>query len=275
MNEVSKDEIVEGLKKGGIQKGDILFLHTSLKSFGTKIEGGPNGLIEGILTAVSPGGTLAAPTHSHPLENEPFNPDTAEMYPLGALPRVLMKRDDAQRSFHPSHSDAAVGAQKKWLLEGHPESGTVGEGSPLDKLRKHPQGKVVLFGVDFTTMTLIHLAEFLAGVPYIGKAWGGAYPTQAPVIKNGKTIMVDLSDLCGVSEGFNVVEKPLVKAGVITETKIRDCRVRILPAGKTVDVLVPILKENPRFLIPEESDTDYCKNALEILGGEKKLSPQT
>jgi len=263
--EIAQTDIVAGLRRLGIEPGDLVFFHTSYKSFGAPIESGPNGLIEATLRAVTPGGTIAVPTHSGPL-GIPFDPAKAPMHDsMGAVPRVFLARADAVRSRHPTHSDAAIGPEAQWLVEGHEHAGAVGPGSPLDKIRRRREGKIVLYGVGFTSMTLIHLAEFAAQVPYFGKAYGKDAPQRALVVAaDGAIIEVDMSARPGTSQAFGKAEETLRQAGLIRETTIGEARVWAIPAGPAVEALAPILRRDPLWLMPPRETSDYCRLAYDL-----------
>ena len=110
MNPISKKEILDTLRTLDVAPGDLVFCHTSLRSFGAPLENGAKGLIEALLEAVSPGGAVAAPTHGRPPSDGPFDPATAPMWDaMGGFPRALLAWPGARRSLHPTHSDVAAG----------------------------------------------------------------------------------------------------------------------------------------------------------------------
>ncbi len=268
MNPISKKGILDTLRTLDVAPGDLVFCHTSLRSFGAPLENGAKGLIEALLEAVSPGGAVAAPTHGRPPSDGPFDPATAPMWDaMGGFPRALLAWPGARRSLHPTHSDVAAGDRAAWLIEGHETSGAVGEKSPLQKIAREPRGKILLFGVDYTTLTLIHLAEWLAKVPYFGKAWGGAFPPFADVKQSdGSLLRVELPDVPGCSRAFNAVEPFLLEAGAVTEVRLRDCRIRAVAAGAAIEALVPVLRRQPGLTLePPGADCPFCARAREIL----------
>ena len=58
---MTKAEIVDGLSKLGVKAGDILMVHSALSSLGW-VEGGADTVIDALIEAVGPGGTIAMPT---------------------------------------------------------------------------------------------------------------------------------------------------------------------------------------------------------------------
>jgi aminoglycoside N3'-acetyltransferase len=268
---LTKEEIIEGLRRVGIDPGDLVFCHTSIRSFGARIPGGASGLLEATLEVVSPGGTVAAPTHCGLQTDKPFDPATSPISRhMGIFPQVLLDHHGAVRSCHPTHSDAAVGAQSQWLLEGHEISGAVGTGSPLDRIRLHPYGKIILFGVDYTRMTILHLPEYLANLPYIDKSYSDSFPDNCEVKKDGRIITVSLAGRPGNSAGFNAVEPLLKQAGLVRETHIAQSRVRVIPAGPAVEIVVKALEKDPALLLAPPEYSDYYRRAHELIRNSRR-----
>ena len=58
---VTKTDIKNALTELGIQKGDVMVVHSSLKSFG-HVEGGADAVIDACLETLTPSGTLVFPT---------------------------------------------------------------------------------------------------------------------------------------------------------------------------------------------------------------------
>lgn len=63
MRTVSKKDIVEGLREIGLKEGDIVIVHTSLKSMGY-VCGGAQTVIEALIEVVTSEGTIVMPTQS-------------------------------------------------------------------------------------------------------------------------------------------------------------------------------------------------------------------
>ena len=61
---VKKQDIVTALKQIGVKRGDILLVHSSLKSFGMDVEGGAETVISALKETLTQEGTLVMPTFS-------------------------------------------------------------------------------------------------------------------------------------------------------------------------------------------------------------------
>ena len=86
--------------------GKPVIVHTSLKAIG-EIEGGGDTLLSCLIEVFTKnGGLLCIPTHTWDKESL----DLREKHTcLGVLPSLALKRDDAIRTMHPTHSMAVFG----------------------------------------------------------------------------------------------------------------------------------------------------------------------
>jgi aminoglycoside 3-N-acetyltransferase len=177
---VTKSRLCADLTRLGVRAGDTLMLHASVKAVG-RIVGGPDMVIEALLDVLGADGTLMMMVSSEDstyemsnrppewreaylAEAPPFDPKRSRAYrKWSVLTEYLRTWPGAERSDHPDSSFAAVGAKAHWLMADQPLNYALGPGSPLDKLCQ-AGGKVLLLGVGFDSLTLIHLAENLAKV---------------------------------------------------------------------------------------------------------------
>lgn len=163
---VTSDQIKNDLKTMGIREGDILFIHSSLKSLGF-VEGGPRAVIQGLLDAVGPEGSLILPTYYMPggsilgtcnLEGYVFDPRVHGTN-MGALPEAFLKTENVQRSIHPTHSVSAIGKHAAYLTEAHHLAPSVfGKGSPWQRFHEL-NGKLLGLGITMGPVTFYHFVE--------------------------------------------------------------------------------------------------------------------
>ncbi|MDP3638267.1 MAG: AAC(3) family N-acetyltransferase [Azonexus sp.] len=175
---VTSGQITEDLHKMGIQKGDILFIHSSLKSLGY-VDGGPTAVIQGLLDAVGPDGTLLLPTYYMPggsilgtcqLEGYVFDPRIHGTN-MGAMPEAFLRFSGVHRSIHPTHSVSAIGKHAKYLTEAHHLAPSVfGKGSPWQRFHEL-NGKVLGIGISMGPVTFYHLLEDTLGEKFPVKVW--------------------------------------------------------------------------------------------------------
>ena len=63
MRVILKEEIVQKLREVGLEKGDVVMVHTSLKQMGY-VCGGAQTVIEALMEVVGKDGTIMMPTQS-------------------------------------------------------------------------------------------------------------------------------------------------------------------------------------------------------------------
>lgn len=175
---VNREQIATGLRDMGVVEGDILFIHSSLKSLGY-VEGGPKAVIEGLLDAVGSEGTLILPTYYMPggsilgtcqMEGYVFDPRVHGTN-MGALPEAFLQFDGVQRSIHPTHSVSAIGKHARYLTEAHHLAPSVfGPGSPWQRFHEL-NGKVLGIGISMGPVTFYHLVEDTMGERFPVNVW--------------------------------------------------------------------------------------------------------
>ncbi|MDF2996723.1 MAG: hypothetical protein K0R27_2360 [Xanthobacteraceae bacterium] len=171
----------EDLERLGIRAGDMVMVHAAMSRVG-RLMSGPDAFIAALRDAVGERGTILAYTdwdgaYDELLDGEgrvpaewrdhvpPFDPAASRATrDNGILAEFIRTTPGARRSGNPGASVAAIGARAEWLTADHPLDYGYGPGSPLAKLVE-AGGKVLMAGAPSDTMTLLHLAEHLAGMP--------------------------------------------------------------------------------------------------------------
>ena len=165
-------KIKEDLSLLGIKTGDDILVHSSFKSLGG-VEGGIETVIEALLSVVGDNGTLLFPTLSFstvnpepPINNPVFDVRNTPSC-VGAMSNVFMGFDGVERSMHPTHSVAVLGARQKEYIETHGlDNEPVGINSPFFKLGQFG-GKVLFMGCSTKSNTSMHGVEEYAKAPYV------------------------------------------------------------------------------------------------------------
>lgn len=175
---VTKNEITRDLRNIGIRDGDILFIHSSLKSIGY-VPGGPKEVIAALLDAVGNGGTLLLPTYYMPggtiigtcqLADYVFDPRIHGTN-MGAMPEAFLSSPNVCRSIHPTHSVSAIGRHARYLTEAHHLAPSVfGNGSPWQRFHEL-NGKVLGLGISMGPVTFYHLLEDTLGDKFPLNVW--------------------------------------------------------------------------------------------------------
>ncbi|MBD3638399.1 MAG: AAC(3) family N-acetyltransferase [Crocinitomicaceae bacterium] len=162
---LTKQELITGFNAAGISRGDVLFVHSSLKGLGY-IEHGPQDIIEAFQEVIGPEGTLVFPTFSikgNMLDtlsdpNYVFDVSTTPST-VGTITNYFRCLPGVMRSVHPTHSVAAWGKYAKDLTEKHHEcDSNFGKGTPFGKFYDL-NGKIVGLGIDYGNVTYYHVYE--------------------------------------------------------------------------------------------------------------------
>ncbi|MEU5871046.1 aminoglycoside 3-N-acetyltransferase [Glycomyces sp. NPDC047369] len=168
------------LRRLGLADGDTVMAHAAFRKVGTVL-GGPDALVDAVLDAVGPAGTLLSYQDWEPgldiwdedgrvradLRDHvpPFDPATARAARyIGVLAATVGTRPGVRRSGNPGAAVAALGARAEEFTADHPLDYGYGEGSPLARLVA-VGGKVLMVGAPLDSMTLLHHAEHLADLP--------------------------------------------------------------------------------------------------------------
>lgn len=180
--EASVESIVADLHRLGVDDGDVVMVHASLKAIGP-VEGGADGIIAALDTAVGARGSILMvlsarddwdwvndrPRDERPgllTDSPPFDHRTTPADPdVGVLAEVFRRHPDTFTNDHPEGRFGARGFQAHELIDNPPWDDYFGNGSPLERL-VGTQGRVLRLGADPDTVTLLHYAEYLANIPH-------------------------------------------------------------------------------------------------------------
>ncbi|MEU1709799.1 AAC(3) family N-acetyltransferase [Streptomyces sp. NPDC005706] len=200
---VTRDSLAAELRGLGVESGETLLAHSSLSSLGW-VNGGAVTVVQALLDALGPSGTLVVPTQSGdqsdpavwrapPVPEEwwdriratmpPYDPATTPSRGVGVIPETVRTWPGARRSAHPQTSFAALGPRAADILDGHSRDCRLGERSPLARLERLG-ARVLLLGAGYDACTSFHLAEYRIPSPLVkvGRpAPGGGWETVTEV----------------------------------------------------------------------------------------------
>jgi aminoglycoside N3'-acetyltransferase len=179
---VTKKDIIESIKKSGLQKKCVC-VHSSLKSFG-EVKGGAKTVVEALLES---GCTVMVPAFSFsfavmPPEEFKFKRNGADysrldwimpgnnmiysaqsnaldLDEMGSIPEAVLNIKGRIRGSHPLCSFSAAGPFAAELIKSQRPMDVY---APLRELALF-EGYIVLMGVGLNKMTAIHLAEQMSG----------------------------------------------------------------------------------------------------------------
>ena len=173
---VTSHDLQEGFRNLGLYLGDVLFFHSSLKSFGW-INGGADTIIDNALSVLGPSGTISVPTFvqkvngksaTYRQRKEAWDIESSPS-DVGYITEVFRKRKEAVRSDHCCDSLAAIGDEAASVMSAHAtahsrpspwDERAFGHNSPWDWLAKR-NALYLLMGVDFTVCSIFHYVQAL------------------------------------------------------------------------------------------------------------------
>jgi aminoglycoside 3-N-acetyltransferase len=215
---VTTESIRSDLRDLGVERGDVLLIHSSMSSLGW-VSGGAPAVVDALLDAVGERGTLVAPAHSPqcsdpsvwenpPVPDDwvdsvresmpPYRPEITPTHGIGAVAECFRDYPGTERSDHPAFSFAAQGPEADGIVGDHPLEEALGEDSPLGELYDR-DAAILMLGTDHVTNTSLHLAEYRADYSNARRTKG------APVLVDGERRWVEYEDLVIDSDDFPAI----------------------------------------------------------------------
>ncbi len=260
-----RSQLARAITEAGVA-GLPVCLHSSLSAHGF-IEGGAAEVVDAFRSEAA---TVLVPTFSETYEvfpppaddrpprngidydrgeptrpDVPFDADTAGLDPsMGAVPREVLGRPARRRGNHPTCSFSALGPDGRELIAGQRPDDVF---APLRTLADLG-GSVVLAGVGLDRMTLLHLAEQMAGRTLF-RRWALVGPeTVVPV------------QLGGCSQGFPALESVL--APIERSVQLGAARWRAFPAAAALELAAAAIRERPECTRCADPDCLRCQDAV-------------
>jgi len=240
----TKETLMKQLENLGIDHQGTLFIHSSMKSIGP-VEGGADTVLD-VFSDYMKDGLLALPTHTWSYINKDNPKFYVESSPscVGILPEIFRKRPGVVRSWHPTHSVAALGRDAaEFTKDDHLFDTPCARGSAWGKLLDR-KATILLVGVDLKRNTFIHGVEEWVDIP--GRMTDG-HEALVTVLPDGTEISVPSRRHCGLSwsEHFWKVDEVLQDKGVMFIGKLGDAEVRVCDAEGIANVITEMLQDNP------------------------------
>ncbi len=255
---VTVSSLTKDLANLGIERGELMIVHVSLSKLGW-VAGGEQAVVEALLGAVGPTGTIVMPAQSSQLtdpkgwENPPlpeawidsardalpaFHPDLTPTRGMSSVVECLRTDRRSIRSPHPVVSFVALGPDAAEIVEHHPLSNGFSMASPLGRLYERA-ATIVTLGVDHATTTALHLAEDRGSWP--GKA---SQTVGAPVLIDGERQWVEYEDLCYDDSDFAKLGEAFAATGAESTGPVGDGTGRRCDLVAMVDFAEGWLRDN-------------------------------
>ncbi|MDF2958889.1 MAG: family N-acetyltransferase [Paenibacillus sp.] len=254
----TKSALIEQLGQMDIDRRGTILVHSSMKSIGD-VEGGADTVLDA-LSEYMKDGLLVLPTHTWSY----INADNPRFYVedspscVGILPELFRKRPGVIRSWHPTHSTAALGRDAASFTAGDEQFDTpCARGSSWGKLLDR-QAAILLVGVDLRRNTFMHGVEEWLDIP--GRMTD-SHQQLYTVLADGTEIAVPSRRHCGLSwsQHFWKVEEVLERRGALDKGRLGDAEVRVCGTVKLMEVLSEMLRVCPELFSDNEPLNDRLK----------------
>lgn len=257
---LTRGQILSSLQAAGVQRGDHLLIHSSLRAVGP-IDGGADAMIDAMLQAVgiSEGGTLAMPAfnYTRPPPMPHFDPHLTPGA-TGVLSERFRLRDGTQRSLHPAHSVCAAGRRAEEFLADHHLHGSFGVDSPIDRIAQ-AGGWVLLVGVSHTSSSTIHVGESHAGVKKFWWHDDGPGVVKVKCPKDGKIVDVPLDCSSSCSMAFNLVEFTMRQRNAIRDVGLGNALCYLMRGKDVIDAVVQMIRRQGDVLFCNRATCRPCR----------------
>ena len=241
------ENLVDKFVAVGVETGDTLLVHSAYKSFGV-VDGGPQTVIDALLTALGDGGTLIMPTFNFDFcQGNPWDVRQTPSH-MGVITNLVRQHPDAARVFHPIYSFAILGKHKEYLTKDRYKS-SFEEKSLFGKLRDL-DGKIMIIGLSYTnSMTFFHHVEEMEGVDYrYMKEFSGVVTDENGTSYEDTFTMLVRDIEMGVETEVDPMGVLMENAGIVTIRKIGDSTVKLMRADDVYTFTAREMKRDPKLL---------------------------
>jgi aminoglycoside 3-N-acetyltransferase len=219
MEEKIIERLVSNWQRCGMESGDVVLVHSSLKRLLFKLKDefgevvGPRIIYDSLISTLGENGTLLLPLYNFDFPTTHYFNFNETPSQMGALTEIGRNQEDAIRTGHPIYSFSVIGKLSN-EFKGIDNKSGYGSDSPFAKL-KELNGKIAVIGLtDQNSMTSYHFVEEQNLVDYrYFKEFTGAYIDEENNEKS-KTYSLFVRDLeKGVKTDVNRMMELLWKIG--------------------------------------------------------------
>lgn len=256
---VTATDIRKALERLGITEGDMVLVHSSLRSLGA-VEGGAASVIQGFEDLLGKEGTLVMPT----LCQVDFKNSYKTWYmdkpsDVGYLSEFFRKQPYVYRSNHPTHSVAARGKHAYTLTCEHSAYGphlclygeyAFADSSPWLKMRKMG-AKIVFIGVTTRYNTMKHAVEvqYVEALLEAVKDDRRREALRDQVIRFPHFTGAEVWPMCSGTKMHDL----LTQMGLIEHTRCGNADMYCMDMQKSCDAIYEILRAHPEDWCNEQT----------------------
>lgn len=254
---ITKEKLIQDLRRVGVQAGDLLHLKVSMRSIG-KVEDGASTVLQALLEVVGPEGSLISDAF---IKVYPLPLDAAAKMQVadahtasyaGAFANEMIKHPDMVRSKHPIQKYAGIGTQAKELCDAHtPDSG----GYELLDYMADMGAKNLTIGEKVVGVGTTHVAIDKLGLQRRKLNLGRLYKAE-----NGDTKLAKVDWNGGCARGFQKFIPEYYKGeAVIGDGKVGEANALLTSMKKTLEIEKEILEKDPGFFLCDDKACYSCQ----------------
>ena len=247
---LTHDRIAADLRRLGVQPGDVLMVHSSLRSLGFVVGGAPT-VVDALLEVLGPTGTLVGPSFNYETALDPgfiFDPLNTPS-DMGAIADEIRRRAGNHRSRHLTHSLSAVGRHAETIVTANGSTAWHADG-PLATVFKL-NGRFLLLGVTYQSFTACHVLEVAYRLRFrkldtlrrrLRRSDGRLVPFENTIY---------LRDVNYPGYDFNRVGQAMEDAGLTSVAPVGNAIARLIPARSMQDFATPRVQRDPNYLLQQ------------------------
>jgi aminoglycoside 3-N-acetyltransferase len=261
----TREELVGDLIELGIRKGEILHAKVSMREVGP-VDGGAQTLIDAILEAIGPDGTLVSDAFI-PMYPLPFSRGDAERVAhdksptyAGAFCAAMVNHPSMVRSQHPIQKGVAIGARAEHYMMGHTP-----EHPAYDHLHKMAidGGRHITVGKTVVGVGTTHVAQNLLNLKQTSVRSGVYYRNGC-----GEIELFEKNWVGGCGDGFPKFF-PLYRKGgaIVSEGLVGQAQCMVTDMKRTLEIELDRLAVEPSFFFCDDPGCTYCRLSWEFSTG--------
>lgn len=249
-------EIVEAIRNVGVQRGDLVMVHSRLFSIGlvagiSDVSAMPAVYLRAFQEVLGDSGTLVVPTFttSFGRYGKPFVYEESPSE-MGVFSETVRRTPGSCRTLHPVQSLTALGALAEELTRDHPRW-NVGYDTIWDRMHRRG-GKTMTVGIPFRQgLSFVHHVEFLACVPYLyHKLLRGN--VSAGGVRIAQDFFMPVRYLrCGIAYNLSRLEADMSAAAAVHRAPLGGEWIQMIPLQHVFDICMQGLRQDPYYLLQQ------------------------
>lgn len=247
-------EIASALREVGVRSNDTVMVHSAFSSISPVVDGA-EGFIKALEIAAGPDPTIVMPTFNWDIlsTNCEITFDVRNTpSKMGYLTEYFRTRRATHRTENLFNPLAYRGRHSQRISE-YAHGSTWGSDSPFELLYEQ-NAAIILVGVDYSAVTMLHIAEVRARVPY--RFWY-EFPNAFVINTSGeyrRVFQKTFKKLPGYISRLNNAANVIDTYNLASTVKLRSGNLTLLRARELVDRLKQRLASDPHLLVTKSDE---------------------